>query len=121
MSQAQPLSSEWRGRLGLASRRAPEYYESSDVVVDTPHALAIRIALDELGLSAVFCVQGVPTIAILNLEQFDASASSTCMALCGIRDWQACSSSLRVTPCEPTHLRESLKRNGDKNLTSVVL
>ena len=73
MSHAQPISSEWKGRLGLATRHAPEYYESSDAVIDTPHALAIRIALDELGLSAVFCVQGVPTIAILNLEQFDAS------------------------------------------------
>ncbi|HEX4757308.1 MAG TPA: N-6 DNA methylase [Terracidiphilus sp.] len=73
MSPAQPLTSEWKGRLGLAGRCAPEYYESSDAVVDTPHAVAIRIALDELGLSAMFCVQGVPTIAILNLARFDAS------------------------------------------------
>ncbi|WP_024882294.1 N-6 DNA methylase [Methylosinus sp. LW3] len=61
----------WKDRLGLGSRSAPEFYESASTVADTPHALAIRTALDELGLSAIFCVQGVPTIAILNMTSFD--------------------------------------------------
>lgn len=65
------LDASWKERLGLANRRSPEFYESSDAVVDVPHALAIRTALDDLKLSAIFCVQGVPTVAILNLESFD--------------------------------------------------
>jgi hypothetical protein len=66
-----PLRPEWKERLGLANRHSPELYESAAAVTDTPHALAIRIALDDLGLSAMFCVQGVPTIAVLSVEQYD--------------------------------------------------
>jgi len=61
----------WKERLGLRDRSAPEFYETASAVTDTPHALAIRTALNELGLSAIFCVQGVPTIAILNMASFD--------------------------------------------------
>src|SRR5688572_25672742 len=73
MTQARPLllGQEWKERLGLANRRSPALYESSEAVTDAPHALAIRTALDDLGLSAVFCVQGVPTVAILSVEQYD--------------------------------------------------
>jgi hypothetical protein len=73
MTQARALSSQWKQRLGLAVRHAPEYFEASDKVVDTPHALAIRAALDELGVSGVFCVQGVPTMVFLELTPFDAA------------------------------------------------
>ena len=69
-----PLQAAWKNRLGLAHRRAPELYEAADAVSDVPHAAAIRAALDEMGLSAVFCVQGVPTVAILAVEQYDRSA-----------------------------------------------
>lgn len=69
--RALPLRKEWKERLGLANRRSPELYESSENVTDVPHALAIRAALADLGLSAVFCVQGVPTVAILSVEQYD--------------------------------------------------
>lgn len=68
------LSIEWKERLGLEGRRSPELYESSETVVDGPHALAIRTILDDLGLSAVFCIQGVPTVAILSLKQYDRSS-----------------------------------------------
>lgn len=67
----QPLQPEWKARLGLSNRRAPELYETADAVVDVPHALAIRAALDDLGLSAIFCVQGVPTVAIHVAERYD--------------------------------------------------
>lgn len=69
--RSRPLEQEWKERLGLANRRPPELYELAAAVTDTPHALAIRAALDELGLSAMFCVQGAPTIAILSVEQYD--------------------------------------------------
>lgn len=68
------LAPEWKDRLGLSYRHSPELYESADAVSDVPHAPAIRAALDEMGLSAIFCVQGVPTVAILQSEQYDRAA-----------------------------------------------
>ena len=68
------LALEWKDRLGLTNRREPELYESADTVVDVPHAFAIRAALDDMGLSAVFCVQGVPTVAILETDRYDRAA-----------------------------------------------
>lgn len=68
-----PHNETWKERLGLDNRSAPEFYDSARMVADTPHALAIRSAFDELGLSGIFCVQGVPTIAILNMAMFDAT------------------------------------------------
>ena len=69
-----PLDQGWKGRLGLTHRRSPELYESVEAVRDIPHAAAIRAALEEMGLSAVFCVQGVPTVAILAADQYDRAA-----------------------------------------------
>jgi hypothetical protein len=69
-----PLGGDWKERLGLTHRRAPELYESANAVVDVPHAPAIRSALDDMGLTAVFCVQGVPTVAILAAETYDRDA-----------------------------------------------
>jgi hypothetical protein len=69
-----PLAPEWKEQLGLTSRASPEFYDSAQAVTDTPHALAIRTALDDLGISAIFCVQGVPTIAILSVEQYDRNS-----------------------------------------------
>lgn len=69
-----PLEPAWKDRLGLAFRRAPELYESAEAVSDVPHAAAIRAALEEMGLSAVFCVQGVPTVAILATDHYDRAA-----------------------------------------------
>ena len=73
ISPSLPFPRKWKERLGLLSRRSPELYESSDAVVDVAHALAIRTGFDELGLSAIFCVQGVPTVAILSVEQYERS------------------------------------------------
>ncbi len=71
VSRSLPLPPEWKERLGLAGRYSPELYESSEAVTDVPHALAIRTTFDDLGLSAVFCVQGVPTVAILSVEEYE--------------------------------------------------
>ncbi|MEW5997869.1 MAG: N-6 DNA methylase [Pseudomonadota bacterium] len=69
-----PLDQGWKDRLGLTHRRSPELYESVAAVRDVPHAAAIRAALEEMGLSAVFCVQGVPTVAILAADEYDRAA-----------------------------------------------
>ena len=68
-----PHDEIWKERLGLDNRSAPEFYNSAAMVADTPHALAIRTALDELGVSGIFCVQGLKIIAILNLAAYDAA------------------------------------------------
>lgn len=66
-----PLSETWKIRLDLTDRGAPDLYESVDDVRNSPHAGAIRATLEGLAASAVFCVQGVPTIVILNLEKYE--------------------------------------------------
>ncbi|MER8658469.1 N-6 DNA methylase [Mesorhizobium sp. M0847] len=68
---ASALAPEWKDRLGLTHRHSPELYESADAVSDVPHAPAIRAALNEMGVSAIFCVQGVPTVAILEADVYD--------------------------------------------------
>ena len=64
------LDELWKQRLDLADRDAPELYEHVESVRNSPHAGAIRATLRGLGASAVFCVQGVPTIVIVNLEEY---------------------------------------------------
>jgi hypothetical protein len=67
----------WREALALDRRTAPEFYTSTFEVEPGPHAEAICFALADLGLAAVFCIEGVPTIGFLNqpdasLAQIDA-------------------------------------------------
>ena len=73
--QSKPLGWKWKDRLDLSTRTIPELYENSDDVRNTPHAGVIRTTLEELGASAVFCVQGVPTIAILSVDEYDREAT----------------------------------------------
>ena len=72
--RSKPLEPEWKDRLDLSLRKVPELYEHADDVGNTPHAGAIRTTLEELGVSAVFCVQEVPTIAILSVAEYDRAA-----------------------------------------------
>jgi hypothetical protein len=64
------LDEDLKRRLGISLRRPPELYERSDDLESSGHADAIRVGLDQLGLSAVFCVQGVPTAALLRTKQY---------------------------------------------------
>lgn len=68
----QPLTLRWKELLALNNRRAPELFEPDDNVEGTAYAEEIRKAFRDLGVSAMFCVQGVPTVAIVN--QFDYNA-----------------------------------------------
>ena len=67
---AQPLSTTWKDRLDLSNREIPELYEDAAAVGRSPHANAIRMTLADLGASAVFCVQGVPTVVIVVLDDY---------------------------------------------------
>ena len=71
---AKPLSKKWKDCLDLSRRKTPELYENADDVGRTPHAGAIRTTLAELGASAVFCVQGVPTVVILAVGEYNRIA-----------------------------------------------
>ena len=68
---SRPLDPRWKGLLSLSTRRPPEFYEKSDDVENVPHAGALRTTFDRLGASAVFCVQHVPTVVILSLDEYD--------------------------------------------------
>lgn len=70
-AQIQPLAAKWKERLDLTSRDVPELYEDLKAVGQSPHAGAIRTALLELGASAVFCVQDVPTVVIVVLDEYE--------------------------------------------------
>ena len=61
--------------MGLSARRAPELYETATQVGNAPHAGALRTTLDDLDVSAVFCVQHVPTVAIL-VGEYDRAATA---------------------------------------------
>ncbi|MGB5864854.1 MAG: N-6 DNA methylase [Sulfitobacter sp.] len=66
----------WQDALALDRRAAPEFYTSVDDVTVGLHSDAIRFALKELKLAAVFCIEGVPTVGFINqpdvsFEQID--------------------------------------------------
>ena len=69
---SKPLSSEWKDRLGLDNRSDTELHEDPREVRWSPHANAVRKILEDLGASAVFCVQGAPSIVIFVLEEYES-------------------------------------------------
>ncbi|UPT63346.1 MAG: N-6 DNA methylase [Hyphomonadaceae bacterium JAD_PAG50586_4] len=71
---ARPLDHAWKARFDLSDREAPDLFERVEDVRDTPHAGAIRATLEDLGASAVFCVQGVPTIVFVDTDAYDRAA-----------------------------------------------
>ena len=69
--QGQPLTAEWKDRLDLSLREPPELYERYRDVGRSVHAGAIRAALGDMGASGVLCVQDVPTVVIVVLDEYD--------------------------------------------------
>ena len=70
-ASSSPLEPPWKDLLSLSTRRAPDFYEKSDAVGNVPYAGALRAAFDGLGVSAVLCVQHVPTVVILSVDEYD--------------------------------------------------
>jgi N-6 DNA Methylase len=60
------LSPKWTEALSLTRRQSPEFFQPGDTILPGPHTEVIRLALADLGLAAVFCIEGVPTIAFLS-------------------------------------------------------
>ena len=66
-----PLDAAWKDLLSLSARRAPDFYEKSADVGNVPYAGALRTTFDGLGVSAVLCVQHVPTVVIVSVDEYD--------------------------------------------------
>ena len=62
----------WKDLLALHDRKAPELFERGDPIIGSPYAEEIRKAMEELSIAAMFCIQGVPQIAILEQAQYDS-------------------------------------------------
>ena len=63
---------EWLAPLGIANRVGdPDLCVSRESVVGSPHASAMRVAFDQLGVNAFLCINSIPTIAFLSRERFD--------------------------------------------------
>ena len=95
---AKPLDPRWKGPLSLSTRRPPEFYERSADIGNVPHASALRTTFDDLGASAVFCVQHVPTVVILSGDEYDRSAVASLHAAL----WNQGLASLLVVVCGDT-------------------
>lgn len=68
--QGLSLNKRWKEILQLEYRQAPELFENGESIVGTLYADEIRKAFADLSVTAMFCVQGVPTIAIVNQEKY---------------------------------------------------
>lgn len=66
-----PLEPGWKDLLSLSMRRAPDFYEGSADIDNVPYAGSLRTAFDDLGVSAVLCVQHVPTVVIVSANEYD--------------------------------------------------
>ena len=63
---ADSVAPHWREALALDRRSAPEFYTSAVEVSPGPHSEEVRFALNDLGLAAGVCIEGVPTVGFLN-------------------------------------------------------
>ena len=68
------MENKWLKAFGLERRSPPELYKNLDEATSSGHATAIRTAFKEVGLSAIFCIQDVPTIGYLKQENYDPSS-----------------------------------------------
>jgi hypothetical protein len=66
-----PLTPKWIEAFGLDTRRKPDLYLSAEEVTGARHAGPMRVAFNELGLAAIFCVQDVPTVAFKIVDKYD--------------------------------------------------
>ena len=72
-----PLDDRWKESFQLGHRLPPDFVQAATEVRDTPYAPAIRTGLQELNLSAIFCVNRVPTVAIRRSSGYDPTTITT--------------------------------------------
>lgn len=71
MSPPLLLDDHWKDALHVQHRTPPELFERNGEVRSTLYAPAVQIGFQELGLSAIFCVDAVPTVAIRRSSEYD--------------------------------------------------
>lgn len=67
------ISEAWLHTLRLDSRKPPEFIQVGDDLSGIPHASLIRQSFEELNISAVHCISGVPSIAFLIQDEYEQS------------------------------------------------
>lgn len=72
-----PLDQRWKEALALTHRVPPDLFEPEKKIGEAPYGPAVRIGLDDLGLSAIFCVHNVPTVAIRRAKEYNPSSIRT--------------------------------------------
>ena len=72
-----PLDQRWKEALALTHRVPPDLFEPETRIGAVPYGPAVRIGLDDLGLSAIFCVSDVPTVAIRRAKEYNPSSIRT--------------------------------------------
>ncbi|MBT3011758.1 MAG: N-6 DNA methylase [Candidatus Thiodiazotropha sp. (ex Lucina aurantia)] len=65
------IPATWLHTLRLEHRKPPEFICADDDLSGLPHSSLIRQSFEELNLSAVHCISGVPSIAFLVQDEFD--------------------------------------------------
>lgn len=62
---------KWIETLALGNRSKPDLFLSAEEVIGAPHATAMRIGFNKLGLAGFFCVDSIPTIAFLTQDRLN--------------------------------------------------
>ena len=65
------ISSAWLTALRLDQRHSPEFIRKGDDLSNVPHGAIIRQSFEQLNVSAMHCISGVPSIAFLVQDDFD--------------------------------------------------
>lgn len=65
------ITAAWLKTLRLEHRKSPEFIRPHDNLNGVPHGALIRQSFEELGLAAIHCISGVPSIAFLVQENFN--------------------------------------------------
>lgn len=70
-STSLPLDQRWKDALELTHRVPPDLFEPRTRIRDAPYGSAVRVGFEDLGLSAIFCVNDVPTVAIRRTKEYN--------------------------------------------------
>lgn len=66
------LGDQWKERLSLSARSERELYESTNDIKGALHAGAMRIAFNDIKVSAIFCIQDIPIVVIVRIYTYNA-------------------------------------------------
>jgi len=65
------MKHHWLEEYSVPKWARKSFVLSSEEALGSPYAAAMRLGFQELGLAGYYCVQGVPTVAFLNMDSVD--------------------------------------------------